>query len=110
MSPTESRVSVIPGGALLRHSALREEGDWFHKYASSEGKTFHDQPDNVTNARNLTQNPQGVGSKTITAIDLTRRALSFRGGNPPRPCHPPAPIVGYPPSGPRSNLLSSATC
>lgn len=42
------------------HDAIRKDGDWFHKYAYSEGKTFHDQPDNVTNARNLTQNPTGV--------------------------------------------------
>lgn len=42
------------------HDALRKDGAWFHKYAYSEGKTFHDQPDNVTNARNLTQNPAGV--------------------------------------------------
>jgi hypothetical protein len=42
------------------HDAIRKDGDWFHKYAYSEGKTFHDQPDNVTNARNLSQNPRGV--------------------------------------------------
>jgi len=42
------------------HDAIRKDGDWFHKYAYSEGKAFHDQPDNVTNARNLTQNPTGV--------------------------------------------------
>lgn len=42
------------------HDALRKDGDWFHKYAYSAGKTFHDQPDNVTDARNLTQNPSGV--------------------------------------------------
>lgn len=39
---------------------LRKDGAWFHKYAYHEGKTFHDQPDNVTNARNVTQNPSGV--------------------------------------------------
>ena len=42
------------------HDAIRKDGAWYHKYAYSEGKTFHDQPDNVTNARNLTQNPTGV--------------------------------------------------
>ncbi len=42
------------------HDAIRRDGAWYHKYAYSEGKTFHDKPDNVTNARNLTQNPGGV--------------------------------------------------
>lgn len=42
------------------HDAIRKDGAWFHKYAYSEGKSFHDEPDNVTNARNLTQNPNGV--------------------------------------------------
>jgi len=42
------------------HDAIRKDGAWYHKYAYSEGTTFHDQPDNVTNARNLTQNPTGV--------------------------------------------------
>jgi len=42
------------------HDAIRKDGDWYHKYAYSEGKGFHDEPDNVTNARNLTQNPTGV--------------------------------------------------
>jgi hypothetical protein len=39
---------------------IRKTGSQFKKYAYSEGKTFHDEPDNVTNARNLTQNPSGV--------------------------------------------------
>jgi hypothetical protein len=39
---------------------LRKDGAWFHKYAYRQGKSFHDEPDNVTNARNLTQNPDGV--------------------------------------------------
>lgn len=42
------------------HDAIRKDGAWYHKYAYSEGKGFHDEPDNVTNARNLTQNPTGV--------------------------------------------------
>lgn len=39
---------------------IRKVGSWYKKFAYHEGKTFHDQPDNVTNARNLTQNPNGV--------------------------------------------------
>lgn len=39
---------------------LRKVDTQFKKYAYSQGKTFHDEPDNVTNARNLTQNPSGV--------------------------------------------------
>lgn len=42
------------------HDCIRKVGSWYKKYAYSEGKTFHDEPDNVTNARNLTQNPIGV--------------------------------------------------
>jgi hypothetical protein len=42
------------------HDALRKDGPWYRKYAYSEGKTFRDEPDNVTNARNFTQNPGGV--------------------------------------------------
>jgi hypothetical protein len=39
---------------------IRKVGSQFKKYAYHEGKTFTDDPDNVTNARNLTQNPAGV--------------------------------------------------
>jgi hypothetical protein len=39
---------------------IRKVGAWYRKFAYSQGKTFHDQPDNITNARNLTQNPGGV--------------------------------------------------
>jgi len=39
---------------------IRKVGSWYKKFAYHEGKTFHDDPDNVTNARNLTQNPKGV--------------------------------------------------
>jgi hypothetical protein len=39
---------------------IRRVGSWYKKFAYHEGKTFHDDPDNVTNARNLTQNPKGV--------------------------------------------------
>lgn len=42
------------------HDCIRKDGAWYKKYAYSEGKTFHDRPDNVTNARNLSQNPEGV--------------------------------------------------
>jgi len=39
---------------------IRKVGSWYKKYAYSQGKTFADQPDNVTNARNVSQNPNGV--------------------------------------------------
>jgi hypothetical protein len=39
---------------------LRKVGTQFKKYAYREGKSFTDDPDNVTNARNVTQNPNGV--------------------------------------------------
>jgi hypothetical protein len=39
---------------------IRKVGSQFKKYAYSQGKSFNDDPDNVTNARNLTQNPGGV--------------------------------------------------
>ncbi len=39
---------------------IRKIGSQFKKYAYSQGKAFTDEPDNVTNARNLTQNPNGV--------------------------------------------------
>ncbi len=39
---------------------IRKVGSWYKKYAYHEGKTFTDDPDNVTNARNLSQNPSGV--------------------------------------------------
>ena len=39
---------------------IRKVGSQFKKYAYHEGKAFTDEPDNVTNARNLTQNPTGV--------------------------------------------------
>jgi hypothetical protein len=39
---------------------IRKVGSWYKKYAYHEGKTFTDQPDNVTNARNVSQNPSGV--------------------------------------------------
>ena len=39
---------------------IRKVGSQFKKFAYSEGKTFSGDPDNVTNARNLTQNPSGV--------------------------------------------------
>lgn len=40
--------------------AIRKVGSWYKKYAYAQGKTFADEPDNVTNARNITQNPNGV--------------------------------------------------
>jgi len=40
--------------------AIRKVGSWYKKYAYKEGQTFTDEPANVTNARNLTQNPAGV--------------------------------------------------
>ncbi len=40
--------------------AIRKVGSWYKKYAYEEGKTFTDSPANVTNARNITQNPAGV--------------------------------------------------
>jgi len=42
------------------HDCIRKVGSEFKKYAYSESKTFESDPDNVTNARNLTQNPSGV--------------------------------------------------
>ena len=39
---------------------IRKVGSQFKKYAYSEGKSVNGEPDNVTNARNLTQNPSGV--------------------------------------------------
>ncbi len=39
---------------------IRKVGSQFKKYAYHEGKAFTDEPDNVTNARNVTQNPSGV--------------------------------------------------
>jgi hypothetical protein len=39
---------------------IRKVGSWYKKYAYHEGKTFTDEPDNVTNARNVSQNPNGV--------------------------------------------------
>jgi hypothetical protein len=39
---------------------IRKVGSWYKKYAYHEGKTFTDDPDNVTNARNVSQNPNGV--------------------------------------------------
>lgn len=39
---------------------IRKVGLQFRKYAYHEGKAFTDQPDNVTNARNVTRNPTGV--------------------------------------------------
>jgi hypothetical protein len=39
---------------------IRKVSGQFKKFAYREGKTFSDEPDNVTNARNLTQNPGGV--------------------------------------------------
>lgn len=39
---------------------IRRMGAQFKKYAYHEGKTFQDEPDNVTNARNVSQNPTGV--------------------------------------------------
>lgn len=39
---------------------IRKVGAQFKKYAYSQGKAFTAEPDNVTNARNLTQNPSGV--------------------------------------------------
>jgi hypothetical protein len=39
---------------------IRKVGTQFKKSAYHEGKTFTDEPDNVTNARNVTQNPSGV--------------------------------------------------
>lgn len=39
---------------------LRKVGNQYKKYAYHEGKTFTDEPDNVTNARNTSQNPSGV--------------------------------------------------
>jgi hypothetical protein len=40
--------------------AIRKVGGWYKKYAYSEGKTFGGNPDNVTNARNVSENPSGV--------------------------------------------------
>jgi hypothetical protein len=39
---------------------IRKIDGQFKKVAYSQGKTFHDDPDNVTNARNVSQNPSGV--------------------------------------------------
>jgi len=39
---------------------IRKVGSQFKKYAYREGKTFSDEPENVTNARNVSQNPTGV--------------------------------------------------
>jgi hypothetical protein len=39
---------------------IRKVGSQFKKSAYSQGKTFTDEPDNVTNARNISQNPSGV--------------------------------------------------
>lgn len=39
---------------------IRKTGAQFKKYAYSQGKAFTDEPDNVTNARNVSQNPTGV--------------------------------------------------
>ncbi len=39
---------------------IRKVDGQFKKYAYAEGKTFTGDPDNVTNARNLSRNPQGV--------------------------------------------------
>lgn len=40
--------------------AIRKVGSDFQKFAYGEGKSFTGTADNVTNARNLTQNPTGV--------------------------------------------------
>lgn len=40
--------------------AIRKVGSVFRKFAYRQGRSFSDTPDNVTNARNLTQNPSGV--------------------------------------------------
>jgi hypothetical protein len=39
---------------------IRKVGAQFKKYAYHEGKAFTEEPDNVTNARNVSQNPTGV--------------------------------------------------
>jgi len=39
---------------------IRRIDGQFKKAAYSQGKTFHDEPDNVANARNVSQNPSGV--------------------------------------------------
>jgi hypothetical protein len=39
------------------HDAIRKVGGKHQKYAYGPGKSFSDQPDNVTNARNLDPNP-----------------------------------------------------
>ena len=36
---------------------IRKVGSWYKKYAYHEGKTFTDDPDNVTNARNVSRIP-----------------------------------------------------
>jgi len=42
------------------HDCIRRVNGEFKKFAYSESKTFESDPDNVTNARNLSQNPSGV--------------------------------------------------
>jgi hypothetical protein len=39
---------------------IRKVGTQFKKFAYHEGKTFTDDPDNVANARNISQNPTGI--------------------------------------------------
>jgi hypothetical protein len=39
---------------------IRKVGSQFKKSAYHEGKSFNDEPENVTNAHNVTQNPTGV--------------------------------------------------
>ncbi|HEV2280216.1 MAG TPA: hypothetical protein VGS02_18700 [Acidobacteriaceae bacterium] len=55
----------INGEAQIRwddgsDDCIRKVGAWFKKFYYHEDQAFSGSPENVTNARNLTQNPKGV--------------------------------------------------
>jgi len=55
----------VNGEAQIRwndgsNDCIRKVGDWYKKFWYSENEAFNGTPENVTNARNLTQNPKGV--------------------------------------------------
>jgi hypothetical protein len=55
----------VNGEAQIRwndgsNDCIRKVGEWYKKFWYSENEAFSGTPENVTNARNLTQNPKGV--------------------------------------------------
>ncbi|HKO12488.1 MAG TPA: hypothetical protein VJV22_10990, partial [Acidobacteriaceae bacterium] len=55
----------VNGEAQIRwndgaNDCIRKVGAWYKKFYYHEDQAFSGTPENVTNARNLTQNPRGV--------------------------------------------------